>query len=279
MPMDSWLDIVPSAVKAPYTIYKNRKVINYWVKRLQVVTNTGKTNVLVLGIPASGKSVLTSFLYGEINNLNYELPDASEGVESKAITLGEWTHLFRVIPGQGYQTRHAGLNAAFENNTSLSGVVYVVNYGYTEVRDATNRAVLISSDGVASIEDLRKYNLEVELRDFTSLVDRLIENHSLYGRPQWVFIACAKVDLFMDQMEEAQMYYSVNGNSPFSEQLKRLQNHIGISQFRVASAPISSFRKEFEWNSEVVPSSISNTETINALLKNVVENLAKLSNQ
>ncbi len=120
MPIDNWSDIVPSFVKLPVKIYEHRHKINKWWKHFLVYVSKGDTNIVVLGRPGVGKSVMTSYLYGETNNLSWELPFTSKDVEAKALTLGNWTSLVRVIPGQTNNERYQGLNEAFNKRAANS---------------------------------------------------------------------------------------------------------------------------------------------------------------
>jgi len=62
--------------------------------------NKGNTNIVVLGRPNVGKSVMAAYLHNETSNLSWDLPDTSTDVETKALTLENWKKLVRVIPGQ-----------------------------------------------------------------------------------------------------------------------------------------------------------------------------------
>ncbi|MEM1324615.1 MAG: hypothetical protein AAGI23_01615 [Bacteroidota bacterium] len=275
--MENWTDIIPSVLKAPYTVYKNRKSINYWWKQLQAYADFGNTNIAVLGVAGTGKSVLTSCLYGEINNLNYSLPPTSKQVENRAISLGEWTHLFRVIPGQGTTVRAKGLEESLNKNSRLNGIVYLVNFGYTELRNAQERNNLIRSKGLKNINDIRHYNLEIELYDFRYIANKIIENHTLRHSPTWLCIVCNKADLFFNEIEKAQSYYDINGYSKFSDELKRIRSFIGSNSMVIESLPVSAYQKSFEWNNISVPSQITEVEQASALIQNLVQTLSNLT--
>lgn len=275
--MDSWTDIIPSVLKTPITIYKNRKSINHWWRQLQAYADIGKTNIAVLGVAGTGKSVLTSCLYGEINNLNYELPKSSKKVENTAISLGDWTHLFRVIPGQTTADRYTGLKRSLNENSKLNGIVYLVNFGFTEIRDVATRNVLINKHGIDDIEAIRKYNLEVELSDFKSIANRIVEMHALFQSPKWLCIVCNKADLFLDEIEEARLYYDINGDSGFSEELRRIRSFTGSNNLTIQSLPVSAYQKTFEWNNNSVPSQITEVRQASALIQNLVHSLSNLT--
>ncbi len=98
MDIENWSDIAPSFIKVPLNAYKYRHILQKWWKNLLVYTNRGDTNIVVLGRANVGKSVMASYLYGETNNLSWELPETSKDVESNAFTLGNWTNIVRVIP-------------------------------------------------------------------------------------------------------------------------------------------------------------------------------------
>jgi hypothetical protein len=275
--MDNWSDIIPSIIKLPYSVYRNRKSINYWWKQLQAFSNLGKTNIAVLGNPGTGKSVLTSCLYGEINNLSYNLPKSSKQVENKAITLGEWTHLFRVIPGQTSSDRFIGLKDSLDENSDLSGIIYVTNFGFTEIRDDSTKNLLINKKGITDIESIRKVNLEIELNDFKEMSNKIIQNHAINKSPKWLCIVCNKVDLFLDELHEAQSYYSIDGMGKFSYELNKIQSHIGSNNLTIRSVPVSAYQTQFEWNKNIVSSQITEVKQASALLHNLVQELSNLS--
>ncbi len=72
--MEKWSDILPSAVKVPITAYKYRHQIQKWWKWVQARYDKGSTDIVVLGRPGVGKSVMMSYLYGESNHLSWQLP-------------------------------------------------------------------------------------------------------------------------------------------------------------------------------------------------------------
>ena len=134
MEIEKWSDIVPSFVSTPIKIYKNRHTLQNWWKRFLVYIEKGDTNVVVLGRPNVGKSVMAAYLYGETNNLEWQLPQTSFSVESKPLNLGKWTKIVRVIPGQLLEERYIGLKQSTSANKQLEGFIYVVDWGYTDIR-------------------------------------------------------------------------------------------------------------------------------------------------
>jgi hypothetical protein len=111
--IENWSDIAPSPLRIPLALYKNRHFAQHWYKRFQVYLNYGKTNIVVLGRPDVGKSMLIEQLYDETGKISFEKPKESKSVESKAIALGDWTKIVRAIPGQSSTARLKGLTDAF----------------------------------------------------------------------------------------------------------------------------------------------------------------------
>ncbi len=273
----NWTDILPTVLKTPYAVYKNRKTIWYWIKRLQAATGYGKANILVVGKPATGKSVMISNLYGEVNDLTYDLPDTSTDVESYAIKLNEWALLFKTLPGQNIRERAEELLNSLGKNSNLEGIIYVVDFGYTEYRDPTARRLAIDRYGLDSIEKVREKNLEEEMEDFRLIASRISDSYKLTKRPKFVCIACNKIDLFHDRLLEAQDYYHPNGKGAFAKELKDLIMKLGSENVKIKVLPICSYERDFEWNGQKVKSNIGGTENRKAYIRNFIEELAGLN--
>lgn len=277
--IENWSDIVPSVIKTPISIYQNRLLIHYWYKRLLVAAGQGNTNIVVLGRQTVGKSVLVANLYGEINELSWELPQSSLTTESKAIRLGEWTKLVRVIPGQTSLQQLRGLTEAFNKHKNLEGVIYVTDFGYTNQRDNVIKESMIKERGITTIKQLQKFNLQAELEDFKKICQKITEAHANNQGPKWLAIVVNKADLFFDQINKAQQYYHPQSDSPFTQILKECLLTIGSQNLKCVSMPICSYETDLEWNKEVLKTQIGGTENRRALYKYLVKNLSELSDK
>ena len=276
MEIEKWSDIAPSFIKAPITAYKYRFVIQKWWKKFLAYTNKGDTNIVVVGRPSVGKSVMLSYLFGETNDLSWKLPEASNEVETTALTLGNWTKIVRVIPGQNVQERYRGLNEAFTTNNNLEGIIYVTDWGFTDVRDRTKKKLMIEDDKITSIRKLRNVHLAQELDDFKFVCKEIERAFALGKAPKWLLIIVNKADLFFDEksLNTAQAYYHLSGDSKFSEILKDTMNKIGKQRLKCQAIPLCSYEKKLEWNKKLVKTSIGGEENRKSLVMNFFKVIA-----
>lgn len=266
-----------SIARLPITAYQHRHRINYWWKTLLVYIEKGDTNIVVMGRPAVGKSVLVAEMYGETKDYSWELPDTSTEVESKAIQLSEWTSLVRVIPGQTSLESYQGIDEAFNKHKNLKGVIYVVDWGFTNVRSNISKKSLIEDSKIDSIEKLRAYNLENERIDFTKICHKIAESHAVGRGPKWVIIAVNKADLFFDQIEEALSYYDADGKSTFAKVIQNMIKTIGNQNIRCSVVPVCSWETDFIWNNETIKTKIGGTENKRELFRYLLDTIATLS--
>ena len=276
MEIEKWSDIAPSFIKVPITAYKYRTLLQKWWKKSLAYANRGDTNVVVLGRPSVGKSVMMAYLYGESNDMSWKLPLASKDVEVGALTLGDWTKLIRVIPGQKLDERYEGLDNALRKNDKLEGIIYVVDWGYTDVRDSTRKNQMITDEGIDSIDKLRAWNLEKELHDFKYVCQRITEAFALGTAPKWLLIAVNKTDLFFDKdrLNAAQGYYHPSGTSEFSHAIQQFLKEVGEQRIKCASLPLSSYEKDMEWNGETTETRIKGEENRKALTMNFFKTIS-----
>lgn len=279
MSIEKWSDIAPSLVKLPITAYKHRKLIQHWWTKLVLAVGRGNTNVVVVGRPSVGKSVLVSNLYGEANDLAWQLPDTSTQVESKAIPLGAWTKVVRVIPGQTSGERYKGIDEAFNQHDHLEGILYVVDWGYTNVRDNIIREVMIKERNIKTIAALRKFNLHNELEDFKLICAKIREAYACGRGPKWLLIVVNKADLFFPKLDQAQAYYHPHLNSPFTRILQETVKVVGEKNLQCAAVPVCSWETDLIWGEKRVKSNIGGTKNRRTLLKNLIQQVAVLSDK
>jgi GTPase Era involved in 16S rRNA processing len=260
--------------RSSVTAYQKRHLVQHLWKNLLSFVDNGKTNIVVLGRPAVGKSVLTAQLYGEAANYDWDLPDTSSRIETKAIQLGEWTSLVRVIPGQETKIHHEGINEAFNEHKDLEGVIFVADWGFTGLRSPSQTRAMIE-EGKDTIEKLRAFNLEQELLYFQRVCNKIKEAFANGRQIKWLLIAVNKADLFVDSIEEAQHYYSTE--SPFVKILTDLLLQVGKQNLKCAVMPIAAWEKDFVWNGETVKTNLGGTETKNGLFRKLIEQMADLS--
>jgi hypothetical protein len=270
-----WSDIVPYFVKYPYQIYKRRKLIQKLYKRFMAYTKMGRTNVVVLGRSSAGKTLLAKRLEGKIPSYK-EVPALSTDVEVGAVGVGEWAKVIRVIPGQDGVERRRGLEEAFSTHNDLEGVIYVTDWGFTEYRDENTKQLLLDK-GVATIETLRKYNLDRDIGYFRDVCE-LIKTSVANGRgPRWVVIAVSKADLFYDELNDARKYYLSSQCGGFVEELHSLERCVGTLHLPCKVVPVSAWREKFEWNGQVRDVQMADVATDEVLFRHFEYVLATLS--
>lgn len=254
--------------------YNKRHLIQeYWTKALAKL-NLGSTDIVVTGHSAVGKSYLAFQLHGKARELFFEAPKESIQVEVEALTIGEWTQLVRVLPGQQARRVSAEIES-IDNNGDLQGVIHVVDFGYVAPRDPAQAHALVNSDGIDTTEKLRQHNLRVELRELTMLINSLMKARENHGGPKWLVIAVNKVDLFSRNRDEALSYYHPDGTGDFGKELKRLQSQLGSSSFGIYVVPTCANEADFSWNGQVVKSELAKNEK-DTILRSFVTNLAEI---
>ena len=264
-------------IRSSFTAFQKRHLLQHLWKNLLTFSDLGKTNIVVLGRPAVGKSVLASKLYGEANDLSWELPDTSSQVESRAIQLGEWTSLVRVIPGQTTAESDIGIDEAFNKHSELQGVMFVTDWGFTGVRDNTLKESMIKNQGIDTLEKLRQHNLKSELAYFRRACDKIREAYSNGRKIKWVLIVVNKVDLFPESVDEAMNYYSTNIDSPFVEILNETLKSIGELNIKCSIMPISAWQSDFSWNNVEVKTNLGGTDIERELFRELITKIAEFS--
>lgn len=250
-----WTTPVSLTVRAGKFAFDNRHAIQRYWTLAKAYLDTGSTQVVITGMPGAGKSLLNAQMHGRARDLYFEEPGESTKVETDAVTLGEWTKLVRVLPGQsGYRTH--GEIEAFQGNGKLEGVIHVVDFGYSSPRDPVVAETLVTNDGLDTIEKLRARNLSLEI-DTLKLelanVRKLVAQHSSL---KWLLIAVNKIDLYPDQMSAALAHYHPDGNSAFGEALRVLQRDVGKDNLGIYIAGSCAYEADFRWNGAVAQSAL-----------------------
>ncbi len=266
--IDKWTDIVPVMAKIPVSAFRNRfNLLQIW-KKVQLLLGYGNTQVVVLGRPGVGKSVIASQLVGEASDLSYKLPPPSRLIEKAAVRFGNPTKIISVIPGHDSKKRNDGLVESF-NRHDLEGVIYVVDWGYTPVRENLVRQQMIEK-GIDSIERLREFHLEQELSDFRNVALK-IKEISLDGRgPKWLLIIVNKVDLFWQNLDDAERYYNPESSGDFASLIKELQTAVGKQNIEIAVVPVSAWPTEFIWNDHCIHPLIGGEDNRRSLIQHLI---------
>lgn len=276
--MSDWTDMLPSVVKAPITIYKNKQLIHKWWKKLQVYVGMGKTNILVTGAAGAGKTVLATCYHGEVRDMDWEDPETSTGIENLPITIGEWTQIVTVLPGQDIKSRSIGLSNALHKGTSIEGVIHVVDFGFTTIRSDFSQKVSIEA-GIETIEALRKTNLEQELIEFKKICEHIKTARNNGNGPKWLVIAVNKADLYLDELDEAKKYYHKDGIGPFVDELKSLIATIGQHNIVCKTIPVCPKPKPYSWNGVEIKPQLTTFKEPSEYMCNFSSIIAKTSSE
>lgn len=276
--LDPWDNLVPEGVKPAFYAYKYRHFIQkYWVEA-QVRIGIGFPSIIVTGRTGSGKSVLVSHYHGEANNLDWKVPGTSTDVEIKPITIGDWTKIVAVIPGQNNAERAKSLDDALNKTDGLEGVIHVVDWGYTSVRSSEMEKDRIENKGFDSVEKVREQNIYEELRDFESILDKVSMAKANGRGPSWLLIAVNKIDLFEDTVDEAARHYHPSYSGEFSKILASFYKSVGEHNIRVDCIPVCSMPEPFKWNKQTVKSQIDSSTRLRNYLRAFVDRVAALQN-
>lgn len=256
-------------------MYKNRHLIQKWLKLIMVACSIGKTQVLILGRSGVGKSVLTSIIHGEAEKLQWKEPGVSQDIEVKPILIGEWTKIATVVPGQDIIERQRALHKHFVNNT-LEGMIYVVDWGFTDLRSKHIEQKLVDQGKFETLEQIRNYHLKQELIDFSKVVEQLKLTLSNKKGPKWLMIAVTKFDLFNDNELDARLYYE-DKQGEFYSILNDLITSVGEQNFKIRISFVSAQIEDFQWNGVIHKPKLTSSAAHKELLINFINDLAEIS--
>lgn len=272
---EPWANLIPTVAKPVVYAYQYRKFIqNYW-KRAQVKLGLGKPSVIITGRAGAGKSVLASHYHGEANTQDWNEPGTSTDVEIKPITIGDWTKIVAVIPGQSSLERAKALGQANE----LDGVIHVVDWGFTSIRESAVKREMIERKGIDSIEKIREHNLNLELKDFELMLDKLSISISNKKGPKWIVIAVNKVDLFEKDLLEAEKYYNPLCTSKFTDIVKSFYETVGKNNVDIIHLPVCPMPESFEWNNIIIKPQIDSITRQRNYLRVFIDKLSVLQNR
>jgi hypothetical protein len=269
--MIEWTTALSLAGRLAKQGYDRRHALQRYWTMAKAALNVGSTQIVVTGHSAAGKSVLTGQIHGSARELFFEMPTESLVTEVEAVTLGEWTKLVRVLPGQQGR-RTGGEIEAFQDNTSLEGVVHVVDFGYVAPRDPMVTQTLIERDKLSTVELLRERNLKLEVADLREVLSNIRKSHLQTKRPKWLLVAVNKVDLYSAGRGQALKHYHPLGETEFSQALRALQLDLGAQNLAIYVSPVCAHETDFAWNKEVVASSLQPQEQT-AILRDFVKTL------
>lgn len=257
--MSAWEDLTPATLKPVTYIYKYRHKIHEWLLKARLKFNvTTSPHILILGRSGTGKTVLLHHLNQEAYSNDWQLPETSSKTEFKAAEFGLWHHIVAVPPGQHTEERNVALQEALDKNSNLKGIIYLMDYGYTEIRSDAVKHDLVQQ-GFSDIESIRKKNLELELREFDDFLTILSHSIRPNSEPKWLLIGVNKIDLYYDRSNEAQRYYDPECNGKYKELIDKLYTKIDRSKLKIVCVPLCSLNEPFLWNNEQIDSKLNST--------------------
>jgi len=256
----SW--VIPAAKE----VYDHREeIVSAWDRIVSTIVGKKRT-VVFTGMGGAGKTVLFDHLSGAAFSPHYKPPsEASQAVEVGKLPGRKKRIRVSVVPGQESQPRLQSLKELFYGDKPINGIVHVVSNGFVEIREAGSREVLINDVGLNTMQRFRDHQLREEVEDLDATCDAIRQSAQTHHMPNWMIVAVNKCDLYVDQIEQARLYYSAPKDSPFFTRLVELEKQLGSDNFRWTVMPVCSWLEDFEWNGNTRKSRL-NVKQRNALL-------------
>lgn len=239
----------------PREAYKRREEIKSAWDRLITLFQGRRSRIAFTGTAGTGKTVLFDHLALRAS-LGYHPPQRSEKKESGKLVKAGQRIAVSVVPGQHSAPRHEAVDDLFGGKHSVDGVVHVTCFGYVDLRERVAKDTIISQ-GLTSIPLYREQMMKDELTDLEHTCEDIRRSIRRNGRPKWMIVAVTKADLFSNNLEEAEQYYSPHGKGPFVDRLNLLQRQVGTDRFRWTALPVCSWLEDFIWNGETQKTNIS----------------------
>lgn len=273
-----WSDIPKYSRNSPPLRNQNTFSMEYQyrVKKIKLALNRGDTNILVLGRENVGKTVFSEGLEGKVHEINYELPKTSKKAEHEVTKFGNRVKIISVIPGQDSDARSTSISTAIQGNPALEGVIYVTDWGFTDIRDDLVKKNLIKT--CPSVDALRAHNLALELKDFKKICDEIIQMYSKYHYgPKWFLVVTNKVDLFYPQIDKARAYYHRNVENNFTNVVENMIEQIGENRIKYHCLPICAYEEKFEWNGVTIPTNLGGNHIKQSFFRYLIETITEFS--
>ncbi len=273
MPIEHASWVIPAIEEG----YKHKdEILSVWEKITSYLL--GKKSLIgITGMPGIGKSVLLEHLTGEAYERGHPLPVQPSPTSEEGKVLAPKKRIRLVtIPGQEIGARYEAATRIFEGKQPISGVLHVAANGYATLRSKPARSAL-QKRGVDSIQKYREYMLLQEIADLRrscSLVQRSILKHH---KPIWMIVVSTKCDLYSDDLDAAENYYSPYGNNEFVNELNALSESVGSLNFNWDSVPVCAILEDMEWAGHTIPSKLKSSQRdqlITGLLRRVDRNCA-----
>lgn len=261
-------------LKHLYSIYKYRRLIKKLAKKGLIKAGFQYPDIVVLGRAGVGKTMLVNRLKDVGIYYETKFPGVSRKLEYDVVDIESNPHTILVIPGQKFTERDLGIQTTFEEGKKIDGIIYVVDWGYTTLRDDVIRQTLIDS-GIDSIEKIRQINIESEIIDFSEIVNKISNINDNDKLPKWLIILITKVDLFESKLVLAKSHYHPNGNSEFSKLLIKLNENTN-NNIRMEMVTTSSTIDSYSWGNATQNSEHKTSEYHVGKFKEFVQNLSEI---
>jgi GTPase SAR1 family protein len=241
----SW--ILPVAEK----LYANREDIQNNFQKVSNLLLGTKRTILITGLPGVGKTVLSDYLTDVAYKKGYASPSISAKLETRKTSIEKQRLDFKVIPGQDSPQRQNALDQFFNDDeaSSIDGVIHVVANGMSRVGGEFSQQLRSGT----SLQDYQRERLEEEINDLNEVCELIRKSFRKKQKPSWLLVAVTKVDLYYDSIETARDRYSIQGQSEFSNRLRRLSNQVGSDNFSWDALPFCGRLDDFPFGTQVYP--------------------------
>src|SRR5258706_824482 len=210
-------------------VYAHREEIpKLWDKLAQILWRR-KVPIAITGSRGVGKTALFDYLTKRARQEGYRPPGESIGPDHGERNTGVRRIELTVVPSQESAQREKALEEAFVNSP-VEGLVHVVCNGYHDLRDEFLKKQYVIQ-GLKQASQFCERMMEVEIRQLPRLCELIRASLKAHGKPTWMIVAVAKVDLYHDQMSDAEAWYSQHSNSSFAKTLNDFRDSIGRNQF------------------------------------------------
>lgn len=227
------------------------------------------TDVVVTGTPGVGKSIFINKVDSFLKEKYPVKPGVSNDIEINIIRVNNdfLPKKLVVIPGQAGREQNDAFRNLITNNKNLSGIVHIVDFGYTKPRSDMSE-IQYTSQGIDSVEKLRNQFLEKEVEYFRDL-SLLIKRSG--ASIKWLHIVINKIDLFSQELGSAVSYYN---EGIFGNEVKELKGHLG-KDFKVGYSFAISSRDNLKFNNELIQSVVDERMNEDLLLKSFISDISK----